>query len=247
MRRCKRVFALLLTAFLLLTACGSKKEGAQGDSQSSSAASWDRNSSEADDEGGESGDSSDSQALIDLGQGLVVQEIKAYAGSYVEDGSDETVDGVCAVTVKNQGSQTIQYGKLVLNQGDQAYTFEVSTLPPGACAQLLELSRQTMPDSLEGVTGTLESLAFFQEEPSLYEEIFQLETQDQAITIQNISDTDITGQIYVYYKITYGDLYMGGITYRVGQEGLKAGESSTCYAGHFSQDYSKVMFITYVP
>ena len=39
---------------------------------------------------------------------------------------------------------------------------------------------------------------------------------------------------------------MGGITYRVGVAGLKAGESTTCYAGHFSTDYSKLMFATYV-
>ena len=72
-----------------------------------------------------------------------------------------------------------------------------------------------------------------------------IETQDTAITVTNNSGSDM-GQIYVYYKIAYGDLYLGGITYRVGVSGLKAGESTTCYAGHFSTDYSKLMFATYV-
>lgn len=67
-----------------------------------------------------------------------------------------------------------------------------------------------------------------------------------AITITNISGSDITGQIYVYYKSAYGDLYIGGITYRTGVSGLAAGESTTLYASHYSTAYSKIMFVTYV-
>ena len=122
----------------------------------------------------------------------------------------------------------------------------MTTLPVGASAQLLELSRQPMPDSTDGMTAQVTACAVFDTEPTMCEDVFQIETQDTAITITNNSGSDITGQIYVYYKIAYGDLYMGGITYRVGAAGLKAGESTTCYAGHFSTDYSKLMFVTYV-
>ena len=79
----------------------------------------------------------------------------------------------------------------------------------------------------------------------MHDDLFTVTTSDNTITVTNNSGSDM-GQIYVYYKIAYGDLYLGGITYRVGLSGLKAGESSTCYAGHFSTDYSKLMFATYV-
>lgn len=58
--------------------------------------------------------------------------------------------------------------------------------------------------------------------------------------------SDITGQIYVYYKSSYGDLYIGGITYRTGVSGLAAGASTTLYASHYSTAYSRIMFVTYV-
>jgi len=93
----------------------------------------------------------------------------------------------------------------------------------------------------------VDTYAVFDTEPTMCDDVLDIETQDTAITVTNKSGSDITGPIYVYYKIAYGDLYLGGITYRVGiSSGLKAGESSTCYAGHFSNDYSALMFATYV-
>ena len=180
-----------------------------------------------------------------LGEGIELQALSGYQGPYVEDGTDDIVSDVLAITVRNDGDKTVQYAHIILTQGETAYEFDVTTLPVGASAQLLELSRQPMPDSTDGMTAQVTACAVFDTEPTMCEDVFQIETQDTAITITNNSGSDITGQIYVYYKIAYGDLYMGGITYRVGTAGLKAGESTTCYAGHFSTDYSTLMFVTY--
>lgn len=195
--------------------------------------------------GGNDGENLLSEKML-LGEGIELQALSGYQGPYVEDGTDDIVSDVLAITVRNDGDKTVQYAHIILTQGETAYEFDVSTLPVGASAQLLELSRQPMPDSTDGMTAQVTACAVFDTEPTMCEDVFQIETQDTAITITNNSGSDITGQIYVYYKIAYGDLYMGGITYRVGTAGLKAGESTTCYAGHFSTDYSKLMFVTYV-
>ena len=195
--------------------------------------------------GGNNGENRLSEKML-LGEGIELQALSGYQGPYVEDGTDDIVSDVLAITVRNDGDKTVQYAHIILMQGETAYEFDVTTLPVGASAQLLELSRQPMPDSTDGMTAQVTACAVFDTEPSMCEDVFQIETQDTAITITNNSGSDITGQIYVYYKIAYGDLYMGGITYRVGTAGLKAGESTTCYAGHFSTDYSKLMFATYV-
>ena len=195
--------------------------------------------------GGNDGENLLSEKML-LGEGIELQALSGYQGPYVEDGTDDIVSDVLAITVRNDGDKTVQYAHIILTQGETAYEFDVTTLPVGASAQLLELSRQPMPDSTDGMTAQVTACAVFDTEPSLCEDVFQIETQDTAITITNNSGSDITGQIYVYYKIAYGNLYMGGITYRVGAAGLKAGESTTCYAGHFSTDYSKLMFATYV-
>lgn len=195
--------------------------------------------------GGNDGENLLSEKML-LGEGIELQALSGYQGPYVEDGTDDIVSDVLAITVRNDGDKTVQYAHIILTQGETAYEFDVTTLPVGASAQLLELSRQPMPDSTDGMTAQVTACAVFDTEPTMCEDVFQIETQDTAITITNNSGSDITGQIYVYYKIAYGDLYMGGITYRVGTAGLKAGESTTCYAGHFSTDYSKLMFATYV-
>ena len=195
--------------------------------------------------GGNDGENLLSEKML-LGEGIELQALSGYQGPYVEDGTDDIVSDVLAITVRNDGDKTVQYAHIILTQGETAYDFDVTTLPVGASAQLLELSRQPMPDNTDGMTAQVTACAVFDTEPTMCEDVFQIEMQDTAITITNNSGSDITGQIYVYYKIAYGDLYMGGITYRVGAAGLKAGESTTCYAGHFSTDYSKLMFATYV-
>lgn len=230
MKRFCKLFALLLALALVLTACG---DAAAPDS-----------GTDADTSGGQQ--TAAEEPVMALGSGLSLMSVSRYAGAFVEDGSDDTVADVLAVTVRNDGDKTVQYAHITLTIGGTGYEFDVTTLPVGASAQLLELSRQTMPDSTDGMTAEVSACAVFDAEPSLCADVLSIETQDTAITVTNISGSDITGQIYVYYKIAYGDLYLGGITYRVGLSGLKAGESSTCYAGHFSTDYSKLMFATYV-
>ena len=183
---------------------------------------------------------------FELENGLEITSVGRYAGSFVEDGSDEIVSDVCAITVKNNAESTVQYAEISMNIGGESYCFKLSTLPQGKSVQLLELSRQPLPESTDGLTASLTSFAPFDAEPSLCEDVISIDTQDTAITITNVSGSDITGQIYVYYKSAYGDLYIGGITYRTGVEGLAAGQSTTLYANHYSTDYSEIVFVSYV-
>lgn len=227
MKRFCKLLALLLALALALTACGTASQSDQPD------------------DGTIAADAAIDAPLLALGQGLSLMDMNRYAGAFVEDGSDETVSDVLAITVRNDSDRAVQYAHITLTLGETEYAFDVTTLPVGASVQLLELGRQAMPESTDGLTGQVTMCAAFDAEPSLCEDVFSIETQDTAITITNISGSDITGQIYVYYKIAYDQLYLGGITYRVGVSGLKAGESTTCYAAHFSTDYSRLMFVNY--
>lgn len=220
-----KLLALLLSAMLLLCACAQPDAETTPPTESYATAT----------------------PVLDLGSGLSLLRVSGYAGLYVEDGTDETVSDVCAILVRNDGDKTVQYAHIVLSIAEESYEFDLTTLPAGETAQLLELSRKAMPQSTEEMTPYLTSFAAFETEPSLCADVISVETQDTAITLTNISDADIGGQIYVYYKVQTNGLYIGGITYRVGVSGLNAGESTTCYAGHFVQDSCRVMFVTYVP
>ena len=61
--------------------------------------------------------------------GLEIKGISKYAGLFVEDGTDETVSDVCAVTVRNNAEKTVQYAHLTVTIGETAYEFDVTTLP----------------------------------------------------------------------------------------------------------------------
>lgn len=182
--------------------------------------------------------------LVELGRDLSLMSISRYAGAFVEDGTDDIVSDIMSITVRNDGEKAVQYAHITLTLGENTYEFDLTTLPAGASVLLLELSRQAMPEGTDGINGEVTMYALFDTEISMYEDVFSIEATDTAITVTNNSDTDI-GQIYVYYKIAYGDLYMGGITYRVSISGLKAGASTTSYAGHYAADYSKLMFVNY--
>lgn len=180
----------------------------------------------------------------DAGSGLKVVSVGKYAGYYVEDGSDETVSDVCAITVENTSDKTVQYANLAVIVAGETYEFDVTTLPAGARAQLLELNRKAAPETTSGLSAVTVMYGAFEEEPSLNSDVLEITGEDTAITVTNISDKDL-GQIYVYYKVAYDNLYIGGITYRVGISSLAAGQSATCYAGHYTVDYASIMFTTY--
>ena len=60
--------------------------------------------------------------------GLVtVEKVGRYAGIFVEDGSDEIVSDVFAITVVNNSDKMLQYAQVVITCGGEEYTFDMST------------------------------------------------------------------------------------------------------------------------
>ena len=119
MKRFCKLFALLLVLALLLTACG----GAADDGNPA--------------DGQNGGNTATEEPMMMLGSGLSLMGASRYAGAFVEDGTDDIVSDVLAITVRNDGDKTVQYAHIILMQGETAYEFDVTTLPVGASAQLL--------------------------------------------------------------------------------------------------------------
>ena len=177
--------------------------------------------------------------------GLVtVEKVGRYAGIFVEDGSDEIVSDVFAITVVNNSDKMLQYAQVVITCGGEEYTFDMSTIPAGARAQVLEKNKKALPEDLSGAQTVLTTVTEFQEAPSTYPEVFELTPFEYSVNIKNISKSDISGNVYVYYKTKVGDLYMGGITYRAKVTDLAAGEEKSAYASHFYGSDSEILFVT---
>ena len=225
MKRTIKGIALLLTLVLICAGCG-KKQPAQPD---------------------EYGLAPEPSKLdgVAIGNDLEIVSTGRYARLFVEDGRDETVSDVFCIRVKNTGEQDVQYAHITLSRSGESYAFDISTLPAGQTVQALELSRQALPEKPEELTAAVSLYAVFSEPLSLQEDLFDITTEQNTITVTNRGDSAVS-QVCVYYKNASGDLLLGGITYRAGLTDLGPGETQSCYAGHFS-DGSRLLFVTYAP
>ncbi len=183
---------------------------------------------------------------IQLGNGLVITGLAPYTGAYMEDGTDHVVSDVLMAILENTSDQALQYAQITLHFGDKKAEFSVTNLPAKQRVVLLEKNRmeytKAEPDRAE-----MRDVVFLPKF-ELHEDIFEITGEKGTLTIRNISDSDVSGDIYVYYKNTSKDLLYGGITYRAKVDGgLRAGESKQIIASHYNPTGSVVLMVTFIP
>lgn len=181
-----------------------------------------------------------------LQDGLYIVHIGNFSGKYVEDGSDTQLENFCAVIVENRSEKTVQILQFEVVSGEHVYDFSLTTLPPGEQAIVQELNRAAYVPSDATMVTNVDLCNFFPEEPSLHEDVFAVSGTEYGIELRNLTDADIPGPIYVYYKTRTPDGYGGGITYRISVPGLEAKGVYTASVSHFWPGSSQVMFIDYV-
>lgn len=187
-----------------------------------------------------------SQDPIYLGKGLKLTALSEVTGNFPEDGSDEFVASMLSATFLNEGDKAIQYAAVKVTVGEETFSFVFSTLPAGKSVRVFEADRKECVGSEDAVSAEIESIVYFQEEPSIYDSDLEITISDGVISVKNISERDMDKEISVFYKTVSGDTYIGGITYRLRvPAGLAAGEEYLGNAKHASEKMSKVMFVTY--
>ena len=183
------------------------------------------------------------QLPIALQEGLVITDIGKYAGIYMEDGSDEAVSNILMIQVENTTGKDLYLAQIKLEYGDKTAVFQVTNLPNGAKAILLEQQRMSYTAQLPQSVSA-ENVAFTTEFSMLADQL-EVTALNGVINVKNISGKDISEDIYVYYKNYAGNLYYGGITYRILIEGgLKAGEIRQVVASRFNQGSSRLLMVT---
>ena len=157
-------------------------------------------------------------------------------------------DGVAAVVIHNTADRTLQYIKFSATFSDgTVYTYSASTVPPGAGCTVYEDSSSPYKNLESGILWRSENVAFFTDEPSANSDMLEYTGSDGIITVKNISDTDITDNIVIYYKDYDGTQFSSGVTYRVTVSGgIKSGEVAQVQAQHYSPDISLIMFSQFV-
>lgn len=176
------------------------------------------------------------------GTGLKITAMGGYSGKFVEDSSDQEVQGVFAIVVQNTGDSPLKTAKIVMtDENGNEYIFKLSTLPEGTSAIVMEEERQSYSPDINLLS--IEASESFLDALSLNEDKISLSFDGENLKIKNISETDLTA-VYVRYKsFTCGNVYLGGITYSTSFKNVEAGAEQTVSTAHLSLSESHILMV----
>lgn len=175
---------------------------------------------------------------------LVIENIGQYTGQFIEDGSDKPVANVLSLLVKNNSDKVVQYGEINIKvNGNKNAVFKVTNLPPKTSTLVMEstgkieFNKDDKYKYVDSIQAKLDNMSLMKDKVQITKQ------EDGVIGIKNISGKDL-GTVYVYYKyFQEGGAYLGGITYRVKFENVKAGQTVEEKTSHYSKDFSDILMV----
>jgi hypothetical protein len=185
---------------------------------------------------------------IYLREAIQVMDAFRYTGVFPEDGSFTQKENVFALKVKNNSVKDLQLVRIdVVTESGKEFFFEATSLPAGKVTTVYEKNGATITENEIIKSITDRNIAFFQEKMSLHSDVFEIFPMNGVMNIVNISNQDITSDVYVYYKKVDGvGGYFGGVTFRSNVGPIKAGELKQIAASSYNPVDSKVVFVSYV-
>ncbi len=188
----------------------------------------------------------EAQLPVSLGNDLVITGAFLYSGEFPEDATFREEKDVFALKVVNRSSKDLQLVRIYVTTDKKECLFEITTLPSQKAVTVLEKNAQTLSHGEKIIQIREENTIFFEQKLSLHSEKFQITEHDRVLNIKNISNEDLSSDVYVYYKKTDADgSYFGGITFRSNAGKLKKDEFRQIPASHFSKEDSEVLFVGY--
>ncbi len=181
-----------------------------------------------------------------LSEDIEITNAFLYNGEFPEDGSFRKAEDVFALKIKNISDKDIQLVRIYVATEQKEYLFEITTLPSNKAVTVLEKNAQSISKDEKILEIREENKVFFENKLSLCTDTFEIMQLDKVLNIKNISSSDISSDVYVYFKRVDADGdYFGGITFRSNAGELKAGQFKQIPAHHFIKESSEVLFVDY--
>lgn len=80
------------------------------------------------------------------------------------------------------------------------YFFEITTLPSKKTVTVFEKNAQSISEKEKILEIREENKVFFENKLSLHTDKFEITRLDKVLNIKNISTTDISSDVHVYFK-----------------------------------------------
>lgn len=171
---------------------------------------------------------------------LYCAEITTYTGPFVEDGKNEQVENVAAILVENRSQQFLDYATITYNVGGKVATFNVTGLPVGGKAWVLEKDKLQLDGTLSFEFLDCESV--FKKDAVTSTTDLKVETEGNSVTLSSKTSKTLKN-VCIYYKNVNSDgNYLGGITYMLSFDTLTAGQSVQKESAHFGENSQIVRF-----
>lgn len=181
------------------------------------------------------GDGETTAPALDGSGGLVCLEYSRYSGAFPEDGTGREVTNVAAMLVRNESAEYLDYATVECLIGDSTGTFEITGLPPGATAWVLEKDAMTLEDGVLFTAKDCEKYSF-RSDAILSTDSLSVQADGSTLTVTNTSDKTLEN-VCVYYKTVYSDgNYFGGITYMLSFDTLEPDGTAQKQSSHFGAD-----------
>lgn len=176
------------------------------------------------------------------GTNLVIERLDSYDGIFLEDGSDQSVEGISAMVLTNTGSTGVEYVNITMNQNGEQLQYTGTAIPAGSTIVIQESGASSY--STSSYTDCTANVADMQEFEMSSSQVKVEENEDGSLQVTNLTGETIPC-VRVFYKfaIEKGEIYVGGITYTAKVTELEAGESRQIAPSHYAGGSSEVMMV----
>ncbi len=174
---------------------------------------------------------------------IVVKSIGKYTGSYNELGAVQDVTDILAIIVENTSEKIVSYSSITVEYDeDKTCVFNPTNLPPH---QSMIVFTNSEPVAYSDVKKfeCIDSMAVMASEFPLLEGVVGVDFVDGQFIVTNLTSDDL-GDVYIRYKsCSDGNAYLGGVTYSVRVQDVKAYETYKIDAPDFNKETSVIIAV----
>ncbi len=154
-------------------------------------------------------------------------------------------DGKLALVAENVSDVDVEYALLTVKNNSDSFTFNISVLLRGA--KMMLVCNEDVGFSNDAIyTGwNTENIVNFEETPVMNDDVLDVTITNGSISVKNVSNADVTSDIFIYYKEKQNDMLNGSVTRRVRISGLKADSQTYIKAEGLNVTNCQIIFTEY--